>query len=194
MMQDQQSNTHGRRWSDTTLGIYVFVLLVFWTIVFLYTVHPVLPANPIQLPLEDQNPLVKLLPQGWGFFTRDPRTMDMTALVRTSGGSWQLPPGSNKSWPRPLEFSRRRKIVGVEVGLILDEITEPQWQECKELPTVCLESAQSNGQVSNVLHRPSLCGDVGIIRQPPIPWAWSQAPDETVMPSQVLRVLVSCHD
>src|SRR5262245_7944490 len=120
MMQDQQSSSHSRSWSDRTLGIYAIVLLHFWTVVVLYTVHPVLPANPIQLPLEDHNPFLKLFPQGWGFFTRDPRTMDLSALVRTSAGSWQPLPGSNMGWPRPLEFSRRRKLTGVEIGLIFD--------------------------------------------------------------------------
>src|SRR5262249_1753437 len=157
-----------RRTSDTRLGLFVFVLLVFWATVFVYTVHPVLPANPLQLPLEEHNPFVKLLPQGWGFFTRDPRSMDMTALLRTSEGSWQTPPGFNKGWPRALEFSRRRKLTGVEIGLILDELSDPQWQECKEIPTTCLESSAANAKVENVLHQPSLCGEVGIVRQPPI--------------------------
>ena len=36
--------------SDKTLGIYVLALLFVWTTVFAYAVHPVLPANPIELP------------------------------------------------------------------------------------------------------------------------------------------------
>ena len=58
--------------SDKTIGIYVLALLFFWTTVFAYAVHPVLPANPIDLPLEEKSPLVHFLPQGWAFFTRDP--------------------------------------------------------------------------------------------------------------------------
>ena len=177
--------------SDAKLGVYILVLMVFWTTTIAYTVHPVLPANPLELPLETHNPFVKLLPQGWGFFTRDPRSMDMTTFVKTST-SWQSPPSASKTWPRMLEFSRRRKLTGVEAGLILDAIPEPEWQECKEAPTACLDKAPVNETVENKQQQPTLCGDVGIVRQPPIPWAWSQTPDETVMPSEVLRIQVSC--
>lgn len=192
----QADNSHGAepKWSDLTLGLYVLALLVFWTVVILYTVHPVLPPNPIQLPLEDHNPFPKLLPQGWGFFTRNPRSMGLTGTVRTSAGTWQPPASADRRWPRLVEFSRRRKLVGVEVGVILDQIGEPQWQDCKQTPAACLETAPISNQLNNPMPQPSLCGDVGIFRQEPIPWAWSQASDETVMPSQVLRLQVICHD
>src|SRR4051794_9804110 len=180
--------------SDLTLGLFVIGLLDFWTIVVFYTVQPVLPANPLELPLDEHNPFPKLLPQGWGFFTRDPKTMGLTGTVRTSAGVWQAAGSTDRRWPRVVEFSRRRKMSGVEVGVILDQLSEPKWQECKQAPTVCLENAAVSDKLDNPMPQPMLCGDVGIFRQPPLPWAWSQAPDETVMPSQVLRVQVVCHD
>jgi antimicrobial peptide system SdpA family protein len=179
--------------SDTRLGIYVLALMLFWTTVVAYSVHPVLPANPIQLPLEENSPLVKLLPQGWGFFTRDPRSPEMFAFVKTSDGLWQPVVSGKPFWPRLLEFSRRRKLAHVEIGVILYELSDPQWQACQDLPAICLENAPLSGTVKNILSPPSLCGEVGIIQQTPIPWAWSQSPEETLMPSEVLRLQVSCH-
>ena len=180
--------------SDTRLGAFVFALMLFWTIIVLYTVHPVLPPNPIQLPLEDHTPMVSLLPQGWGFFTRDPRSADMTAFLRTSDGGWRVAINNKPPWPRFLEFSRSRKMTNVEVGLVLYEIPDPKWQPCEELPSACLDKVTGSGQINNPVAYPTLCGDIGIVRQAPIPWAWSAASDETVMPSEVLRVQVACHD
>jgi antimicrobial peptide system SdpA family protein len=180
--------------SDTRLGIYVLALLLFWTTVVAYTVHPALPPNPIQLPLEEKSPLLNLLPQGWGFFTRDPRSLDLSAFVKTSDGSWHAAPIPKRFWPHPPHFSRSWKLSGVEVGLVLNELSDPQWQACQEIPTTCLGKAPLGGTVENILSPPSLCGEIGFVRQPPIPWAWSQSPDETVMPSEVLRLQVSCHE
>ncbi len=180
--------------SDKTLGIYVLALLFFWTTVFAYAVHPVLPANPLELPLEEKSPLVHFLPQGWAFFTRDPRSMDLSAFVRAPDSTWHPSPAGKRFWPHLPNFSRRWKLAGIEVGIVLSELPDWQWQTCQELPTTCLEKTPLSGTIENIMSPPSLCGEVGLVRQPPIPWAWSHSPEETVMPSEVLRFEVSCHD
>jgi len=193
MQAENRQNQSGIKPSDTVLGAFVFSLMLFWMILVLYTVHPVLPPNPIQLPLEDHSPMVSLLPQGWGFFTRDPRSADMTAFLRTTDG-WRVAANSKPLWPRLFEFSRSRKMTNVEVGMVLYEIPDPKWQPCEEISSACLDRATGSGQINNPLAHSSLCGDVGVVRQAPLPWAWSATPDETVMPSEVLRVQVACHD
>ena len=179
--------------SDKRLGFYALCLLVFWLAVFVYTVHPALPANAIELPFEEKDPMGHLLPQGWAFFTRDPRTMDLSAVVRDSDGTWRAA-ASGRNWPHFLNFSRSWKLPGVEIGVVLSELTEPQWQKCEELPSVCLEKATSSGAVANKLSTRTLCGDVGIVRQEPVPWAWRESMDQTVMPSEVLRLQVNCNE
>jgi len=180
--------------SDTRLGIFVLALVAFWTVATAYSVHPLLPANPIHLPLEENNFLIRLLPQGWAFFTRDPKSLDSHAFVRSPDAFWTPVPGPPRWWPYTPTFSRRWKIPAVEIGLILDGLYDPQWQPCQDRPTDCLDSAPVVTPVENIRSRPVLCGEVGIVRQPPVPWAWSQTSDETIMPSDVLRLQVSCHE
>lgn len=194
MQQGQQHGDEPVNVSVKRLGIYVLALLLFWTTIVAYSVHPILPANPIELPLEEKSPLVHFLPQGWAFFTRDPRSMDMSAFVRTTDATWHSLPSGNRFWPHLLNFSRRWKLAGVEIGIVLSEMSDLQWQACEELPTTCLEKAPLSGTMENIMSQPSLCGEVGMVRQPPIPWAWRQSSEETVMPSEVLRLQVSCHE
>ena len=196
MDQDGQESLSepARKISNTRLGISALALLLFWITVIAYTAHPILPANPIQLPLEEKSPLPHFLPQGWAFFTRDPRSMGLSAFLKTADGMWHPSPSGKRFWPHLMNFSRRWKLPGIELGIILNELPDPQWQACQDPPVTCLEKAPSSGTVENTLAGPMLCGDVGIVRQPPIPWAWSQASDETVMPSEVLRLQVSCHE
>jgi len=177
--------------SDKRLGIYALILLFFWLVVAVFTVHPILPANPIEIPFEEKSPLVNFLPQGWAFFTRDPKSLDLAAFVKNSG-DWQPAPPTKRFWPHLLNFSRRWKIPGIEMGLLLNDLPDPQWQACRELPIDCLKRAPLAGTVENPLPQPSLCGEVGLIHQEPVPWAWREASEETVMPSEVLRLQVSC--
>jgi antimicrobial peptide system SdpA family protein len=97
-------------------------------------------------------------------------------------------------WPHLLTFSRRSKLSGVEIGLLLSSLAEPNWQTCRGSPEGCLEGAPARGSIENALPSPTLCGEVGIVAQPPVPWAWSRSSGRTVMPSQVLRLEVVCHD
>ncbi|HUQ34669.1 MAG TPA: SdpA family antimicrobial peptide system protein [Pyrinomonadaceae bacterium] len=180
--------------SNHKLGVYALFLIIFWASVVVYTVHPALPANPIELPFEEQSPMIFLLPQGWAFFTRDPKSLNLSAYLKSPEGTWLHVSRDKGFWPHLFKFSRRWKLPGIEIGLVINEPDDLQWHECLELPTTCLEQTPSSGSVENKLPHPSLCGDVGIVRQTPIPWAWSQAPDETVMPSEVLRLQVSCHE
>lgn len=180
--------------SDRRLGVYVLLLLIFWVTVVAYTVHPVLPDNPIALPFEEKSPFIPLLPQGWGFFTRDPKSLDLAAFVKMSDGSWQPAPMPKRLWPHPPGFSRGWKLHGIEVGIIFTSLADPQWEHCQERPSACLAKAPLATTVENLLSNPTLCGEIGLVRQPPIPWAWREAANETVMPSEVLRLQVVCHD
>lgn len=179
--------------SDTTVGMYVIVMCVVWATVAAYTVHPVLPANPIELPFEERSPFLQLLTQGWGFFTRDPKSLELQAFVRSVDGFWQ-PASKRRFWPYVPNFSRRWKLPGIEVGLLLQELTEPRWQQCREAPAACLGQAPVSARVGNTVALPRNCGQVAIVRQPPIPWVWSRAAETIIMPSEVLRVDVSCED
>lgn len=170
------------------------ILLVFWVTVTAYTVHPVLPANPIQLPAEEKSPFLHLLPQGWAFFTRDPRLADISPFVKTSDGLWHPARSTSRLWPHPPNFSRRWKLPGVEVGIILGDLIDPPWHACQGPPNSCLENAPSGGTADNSFSHATLCGDVGLVRQALIPWAWREAAQETVMPSDVLRLQISCHE
>jgi antimicrobial peptide system SdpA family protein len=178
--------------ADYGIGIYVVLLGLFWGTVLTYTVHPVLPANPIELPFEDKSPFIYLLPQGWAFFTRDPRLPIVEASLKREHGTWERVSPRASHLPTFYGFSRRWKLPDVEVGLILDALAVRQWNECEGSWRNCLDAVAIVGSVKNLLPNATLCGEIGIVRQQPVPWAWSRTDRPVVMPSEVLRLHVAC--
>lgn len=177
-----------------TIGLFRCCLWGAWAVIFLYTAHPVLPDNAIQLPFEQGSPFPRLLPQGWSFFTLDPRSLRTYAYEKDAGVGWIAKPNTPWYGNRFLGFSRAPKLLGVETALLVEALDHPDWTPCDGAAEQCLEASRAAGPVENILQDPKLCGDIGIVKQPPVPWAWSHAQEKVVMPSQILRMSVKCHD
>ncbi|WP_075007689.1 SdpA family antimicrobial peptide system protein [Stigmatella aurantiaca] len=177
------------------LGLAALALILCWTTVTVYALHAALPHNPIHLPFEDQANIRMVLPEGWAFFTRDPRSDRMLPYIRGPGGQWtwasQTP---NFQLQNSFGLDRAARAQGVELGLLLDEARDAGRQDCEDDPLACLEQAPVGQKLSNRSPRPTLCGQVGLVFQKAVPWAWSRSAQErrVTMPSKVLRLDVEC--
>ncbi len=157
-----------------------FVGAVFgWAAVFCYSIHVQLPFNPMRLPFESKVPIVAILPQGWGFFTREPREPNVQAFTRRDGRP--LLTDSNAGPSNFFGLSRRPRALGVELGLILSSIREEQWKKQTTPLTI-----------HNPTPEPTLCGNLTLVRRPPLPWAWSRSKRPVTMPAETVQVDVLC--
>jgi antimicrobial peptide system SdpA family protein len=175
------------------LGAIVVALAVLGALVCGYVVHAQIPTNAVQLPYETSlSRQVRLvLPQGWAFFTRSPRQPDVVPYVRVDG-RWRLALRTPNAEPRNLfGLSRTARAQGVEMGVLVGGLRPTDWLECGESPIGCLDRP-SPIAARNTSLTPSLCGQVGLVSQQPLPWAWSGAREQTTMPSNVARLDVSC--
>lgn len=158
-----------------------------------YSAHPALPHNPIRLPFAERLEITVLVPQGWKFFTRDPREERILVFRRDSGAKWRSASLGRIAEPAHLfGISRTPRAQGVELGLLVVRMSAHDWQACSLRPEECLGSAPLARSLRNLSPNPTLCGEVGIALQKPIPWAWSRADEEVIMPSQVVRLEVQC--
>ena len=156
-----------------------------------YAVHAAMPANAIELPGEASFDARVIMPEGWKFFTKDAREPRLLAFTR-DGERWTSSDvGANADGPW-LGLDRRRRLQGVEIGLLLEALKTASWNKCAIGPVDCLEAAPVVAEVVNVAGITTLCGDVALVRQEPVPWAWAAHAHETIMPSTFLRVSVQC--
>src|SRR5690606_6732348 len=70
------------------LGLLALGLLLGWSTVTVYALHGALPYNPVKLPFQDRFNIRLFLPEGWAFFTRDPREDRMLPYLRGAEAGW----------------------------------------------------------------------------------------------------------
>jgi len=159
----------------------------------------VLRAGPVDSPLRadftTRRGMIAFFPQGWAFFTRDPRE----AVDRAYRPGPPLVPllYANTSPRNLFGFGRGARTLNVELAALLHELPAAAWQPCDAPLQRCVEAgawAGTGGSVAivNRATEPRICGDVVVERQPPVPWAWGRSIDETHMPSKVARLEVRC--
>lgn len=175
------------------VGGVLIALVGFWLIFGLYVVHAFLPYNPVKPPFAAELRTKLWMPEGWAFFTRDPRSERVYYFVY-NGATWvdaSVGPQSRAS--NFFGLNRRARAQNVEAGLLLNEQrVREAWRVCERSPSSCLAPAYAVNAVTNASPRPTLCGLVGVARQRPIPWAWRRSRDRVVMPSVAVTLEVTC--
>jgi antimicrobial peptide system SdpA family protein len=179
----------GKRHAQTIphgLRLLYFLLLVFWSAVFFLITVSSLPYNPSSIGPMAERDVKTTVPEGWGFFTRDPREPDI-ALYEQRQGVWQ------KAAHMPIArasnlfgIDRFPRAQSVEIGMILSDLDRPNaWRACDGDLVTCLNAAPKIA----LRHRwkyPVLLGTVAFVRQEPVPWAWAGSRDRITMPRFVL--------
>ena len=164
----------------------------FWVLALIFVVTSAGRHNPLRPPSRVRVAQSALLPQGWGFFTRSPREpINVAYAVRdTHLAQISFP---NTSTRNLLGLSRSARAMDVELATLLGPILRATWVECKTDP-LAHSSWESLRPVKlrNWSRTRYLCGEILIVRTPPVPWAWSSSRERIHMPSALLRLNVEC--
>ncbi len=180
--QDQQDLRLGRK--IVTMGALALVAVV-------YVLHTALPATPFKLPFADKQIIQLVLPEGWAFFTISPRSPDVEVYGARAGGGWdRITVNAHDAPGSLLGLDRRHRSQGTEVALVANQVPPEDWTECKRDPLDCLQTVSPKRTAVNFANHRTMCGDIGMIMQEVLPWAWRDL--TTTMPSKVVRVRVTC--
>ncbi len=178
--------------ADRRLGRRVLAVAAVALVFVAYVAHGALPVTPFSLPLTGERQYARAFaPQSWAFFTRSPRTAELAAVGRGADGSWRrLSPGSLAVPADMMGLDRIRQAEEMHIRNLRAQVPDSAWSPCEGAPTGCLSRLSAGTTVVNYSTRRELCGDVGLILQEVLPWAWRDLP--TVMPSRVARLTVTC--
>lgn len=177
--------------ADTRTGRRVAVVLAVAGLFVAYVLHAALPASPFTLPGPPAGTVRALVPQGWAFFTKSPRSRSAEVFRHRPDGGWRDITAGTRARPRSLMgLDRTGRAQGTEVAMLIAVVPERSWRDCERRPTDCLAEAPVAHTIVNRSTHHSVCGEVGIVLQDVLPWAWRDLP--TTMPSKVLRVRVTC--
>lgn len=145
------------------LGAQVLLVGSVLGLFVLYSVHAALPPNVLELPLERSVEPRKWAPQGWAFFTRNPREPRVLPFVAESG-TWRsanLGPHAQARYAFGLD--RKSRAQGVEVGLLMGGLSGQeqtgqqtgqqagQQTECDQESDACTDRSSSRGEIGLLL-------------------------------------------
>jgi antimicrobial peptide system protein, SdpA family len=180
--------------NDRLLGGVALITVLACLVGVLVAAYPAVTFNPTKFPpsQEQMRSVQMLLPEGFAFFTRNPRERDLYVYQRTDStwASAMLGPKSQAS--NLFGFSRRSRMQSVETALLLSKTTQEDWTDCERTAETCLSELPVQDTVTNVQPRPTVCGVAGFARRKPVPWAWSDKSDRLTMPSTITKLKISC--
>ncbi|MFJ7747459.1 SdpA family antimicrobial peptide system protein [Peribacillus sp. NPDC097295] len=169
-------------------AITFLISILFFFLLFFYGIMQIMPNNPIKhLPLSNEIHIYSWFPQGWGFYSKDPRDTTFTIInMQTGELAVQWP---NNRVDNLFGINRKGRSQGIEAGRISSKVTVSDWKEVKGDPVKELKKMKSI-TVDNDSPNPTILGDVGIIFQESTPWNWAKNKD-LIMPSKIVRVKVN---
>jgi antimicrobial peptide system SdpA family protein len=174
------------------LGVFVVLLASFVVIFCCYAIHASLPFNTIRLPFETWAHIRFFAPEGFGFFTRNPREERMLLFTKRDNGWVSASVGPNGDVRNLFGLNRAPRAQGFESSLLFSKVPMKVLVGCEETPKVCLSQSSTPIQTTNAYPHATLCGSVGIVVQKPIPWAWSLSETPIIMPSKFVILNVKC--
>lgn len=136
----------------------------------------------------------QVAPQGWAFFTKSPRSEVYYAYAASSSGTWEPANRGPNAQPKYLfGLNRESRLTEFDVQTLVAEAEKSWWTECPSSSNdqECLDRAASHSiAVSGYDLR--LCGEVGLLRREPVPWAYRDFYEKSSGSS--LRLTVECKE
>lgn len=137
-----------------------------------------------------------LVPQGWAFFTRDPREAVVVPYIR-EGARWSSANrGPNVQLRYLFGANREGRLTEFDISMVTRQAAAPfEWIPC-EAPDVatCAAVAEAAGvlDVTSTGYDLRLCGEVMLVRQEPVPLAYARL---GYLPNRdVARFRVTCQE
>lgn len=162
-------------------------------VLVIYAVHGSMSRNALRLPFENRVDTVVFAPEGWGFFTRDPREPLFLVFGQRDDGTWSQLFGEKTELRTTFAFSRYVRSLYVEAGMISTHVRPTDWQQCSTEPSLCLGGLTGDVKsISSETPSPVICGNVALVQQERLPWAWAKSVSQRTMPSKTVRFNVKC--
>lgn len=169
--------------------IYLVTSLVFstWLIIniFLITVK----GNPIEITNEVDSRVFNFIPQGWAFFTRDPREAQITIYKIENDTILNPHPQRHSSFTNLFGLKRTSSKLLTELQLLKLKTVDSLYSDAKwNYQNNKFEKISTNTfAFKNEIYDPILLGDFVVVYQKPVPWAWSKSIKEIKMPAKIIR-------
>lgn len=171
----------------TFAGKSYLIISLFWCFVVLYIAFASIPFNPLSLSFT-KSYLYSLVPEGWGFFTRNPKEEVHLVFKKTRDNRWKLFTKSNADPEFSFGISRKNRRILAETQYLIEKLDDTMF--LSRDGNAFNFSTKKIILTKSAFKNPILTGDLILVKQKRLPWAWSENYKEINMPYQIARVHV----
>lgn len=169
--------TKARRMLSQRFGLYTVALGLVTAVALIFMWLAYVPPNPLSLPWSpsQQQDFKQFVPEGWAFFTRDPREEDFMLFGRSASGSWVNKLIGHASEPKQLfGWSRISRAQGLDLGVLASEVSIKSYASCDAASVSdCFAKLPPLVRVKNAAPHPLICGRSLLIFRKLVPWNWA---------------------
>ena len=166
----------------------VIGLSIFWVVIIFYIGMASVPFNPLSIPKIKNIDIALLIPEGWGFFTKNPKESTIVFFTKNTRSQWITFTKSNSDKEFLYGLSRKNRRILAESSNILKSINDTCW--LKRESEVLNFSTLQTLLVKNSFKKPIIKGDFIVVKQERLPWAWSRNYLSINMPYEIIRIQV----
>lgn len=153
-----------------------------------------LKVNPVKLKINLDNKVFTFVPQGWAFFTRNPREAQIILYKVDEFNNLKEIKQRHSSYRNIFGLNRRASKIMSELQFIKKDVNDSLFNNTKwNYQEAILNKIPSNFiEVTNQLEEPILCGEFVVVFQKAVPWAWSRNLSKIEMPAKIIRLKIIC--
>lgn len=178
---------------------YLFIFLICGILSFIFVSGVFLHSikdNPIKLNINIENKLFTFTPQGWAFFTRNPREAQVIIYTKNTKNHYEEIQQRHSSYKNLFGLKRNASKIMSEMQFIKAKINDTLYKNTK---WNFQSNIYSNKKleiitIDNQMKNPLLCGEYFIVYQKAVPWAWSSSIEKIKMPAKIIRLKINCND
>lgn len=182
------------------LGLTAIALGVFVALFSGYVVYAAFPGRSSGLPINNGagRALNTILPQGWAFFTADPRATAYLPYREGADSTWQpITAGPLAKADNAFGFDRSPRVQDQQVESVVAGVQSRLWHICQAglaLASVqlCFQQDKVGINATNPWPIRALCGQVGIVAAQPVVWSRARQGPPTFQATRVLIVDLRC--
>ena len=156
-----------RFWGGVTILIFILIICIQLTSTF----HTPLYSRKNKLTN------INLLPQGWGFFTKDPKDVKVMCFVNNNFSESIITP--HFSYNNFFGIKRTQSRICFEIGSLSKEIKDSLWHKATSFDSIIV---YPHINIETKLAQPIIKGKITIANMERLPWAWHKFKEKTNMP------------
>lgn len=160
-------------YNRSLVNIYFIFIILFWLSIFFLVAESTVGYTVLNIPTKTKNVVFQKLPQGWGFFTKNPREEHLL-IYKTELLYPELFSKKNFTLSNFFGISRKNRFLQYKLISKLGNTKKSGWINCN-YPSILNCDFETTKIIEVKKDENYLIGEYYLFRGKPIPWAWSKS-------------------